>query len=564
MTVKSTIHLAGIDQLGRKLPEFGQVSVPREGKFVGLFYFLWAGQHGTSGPYDITKILEQDSQAPNDPNHPLWGPPNAFHHWGEALFDYYFADDAWVLRKHVQMMTDADVDFIVFDTTNAAVYKNVYDVLFPILEEVRLQGRMVPQFVFYTNSHSGKTVTALYEDIYKQGRHQDLWFQWDGKPLMIGYPEECSAEVQSFFTFRLPQWPNEPQKSNSFPWIEFVRPQQVYPNSEGEIEFMNVSVAQHPAGVMSDTPFYDYPGNWGRSFHHGKDHSGSPDAVNWGHNIAEQWDYALAQDPQVIFITGWNEWMAMRLQGPDERPVRFVDQATHEFSRDIEPMKGGHGDSYYLQMIDYIRRFKGMGSQEAPSIKQTIVINDDFSQWNNIRPEYKDYTNDTVARYHGGYGGVTYTNHTGRNDFDTLKVARDDKHLYFYARTVDPITLHTDPKWMRLLIQTDANVHTGWEGYNYIVNRNVINATTTTVEKNTGGWSWQSVGTVSYRVNGNELHLAIPRSLLGLSDVSRPLKLHFKWSDNMQEDGNIMDFYVNGDSAPDGRLNYQFSEEAQL
>ena len=26
----------------------------RSGKYVGIFYFLWLGQHGTDGPYDIT------------------------------------------------------------------------------------------------------------------------------------------------------------------------------------------------------------------------------------------------------------------------------------------------------------------------------------------------------------------------------------------------------------------------------------------------------------------------------------------------------------------------------
>ena len=30
----------------------------------------------------------------------------------------------------------------------------------------------------------------------------------------------------------------------------------------------------------------------------------------------------------------------------------FVDQFDQEHSRDIEPMKGGHGDNYYYQMVD--------------------------------------------------------------------------------------------------------------------------------------------------------------------------------------------------------------------
>ena len=35
--------------------------------------------------------------------------------------------------------------------------------------------------------------------------------------------------------------------------------------------------------------------------------------------------------------------------------------------------------------------------------------------------------------------------------------------------------------------------------------------------------------------------------------------MNFKWSDNMQTDGDIMDFYTNGDVAPGARFKYQFT-----
>jgi hypothetical protein len=52
--------------------------------------------------------------------------------------------------------------------------------------------------------------------------------------------------------------------------------------------------------------------------------------------------------------------------------------------------------------------------------------------------------------------------------------------------------------------------------------------------------------------------LRIPRELLGVNGET--LNFEFKWSDNMQDEGNLMDFYVNGDVAPGGRFNYVFSE----
>ena len=552
-------RLSGTDALGRTLPVLGQVPPLRHDRYVGIFYFLWVGQHGTGGPYDITKILAQAPNAVHEPDHPLWGPWHAYHFWGEPLFGYYLADDAWVLRKHVQMLTTASVDFLVFDTTNAVTYKPVYDVLFSILDEVQSQGWRVPQFVFYTNSSSGGTISQLYQDIYQPERYPNLWFQWEGKPLMIGDPDECSEEIRDFFTFRLNQWPNQPQKANGFPWIAFQRPQRVYRNAQGKTEIISVSVAQHPHGAMSDTPFYGHGPNWGRNFHDGENDP-SPGSIGWGHNIAAQWEFALDQDPQIAFITGWNEWIAMRFEGPEGLRIRFVDQATQNFSRDIEPMKDGHGDSYYMQMIGHIRQFKGMHSLPQISGHKTIRLNGDFTQWQDVLPEYRDYARDTVVRNHPGHGELTYTDHTGRNDFVALKVARDSEAIYFYARTAQPITHHTDPNWMMLFLNTDGNADTGWEGYNYVINRSVLDASTTLLERSTGGWEWEPVGNIGYEVRGNEMHLAIPRHALLPSNSSKPLRIEFKWSDNMQKEGDIMDFYTHGDTAPDGRLRYVYCE----
>jgi hypothetical protein len=103
------------DALGRTPIDHAQAGPPRAGKFVGIFYFLWLGQHGTDGPYNITKILAKDPDALRHPSSPLWGPQNHFHHWGKPLFGYYVSDDAWVIQKHAQMLSDAGVDAIAFD-----------------------------------------------------------------------------------------------------------------------------------------------------------------------------------------------------------------------------------------------------------------------------------------------------------------------------------------------------------------------------------------------------------------------------------------------------------------
>ena len=70
------------------------------------------------------------------------------------------------------------------------------------------------------------------------------------------------------------------------------------------------------------------------------------------------------------------------------------------------------------------------------------------------------------------------------------------------------------------------------------------------VEKNVGNrWEWETVAECKFAVNVDKLEFAIPREVLGLE--GEDVDIEFKWNDNMQDNGNIMDFYVNGDTAPE-------------
>jgi hypothetical protein len=55
------------------------------------------------------------------------------------------------------------------------------------------------------------------------------------------------------------------------------------------------------------------------------------------------------------------------------------------------------------------------------------------------------------------------------------------------------------------------------------------------------------------------MELAIRRSDLGLSSASKALSIEFKWADNMQQAGQIEEFAINGDAAPNGRFNYVYA-----
>jgi len=221
-------------------------------------------------------------------------------------------------------------------------------------------------------------------------------------------------------------------------------------------------------------------------------------------------------------------------------------------------MRGGHGDNYYYQLVANVRRYKGVPALRKASGPVSIPSEGSFHLWRSVRPEYWDPVGETLPRDFDGVAKQHYVNRTGRNDFELMKVARDDQNVYFYARTHDPITPWNGGNWMMLLIDADGNPSTGWEGYDFIVNRTVLNDTTTVLEKNTGGWNWTKVAEVSYRVEGNELQLAIPRAALGLPTGKTGFTLDFKWADNLQRPGDVMDFYLSGDVAPDGRFKYRY------
>ena len=380
------------------------------------------------------------------------------------------------------------------------------------------------------------------------------------RSLRIRYASRHELDMSGFFTYRKPQSDcfRGPSGPDIWTWLE-VYPQHVFKNSAGQNEQMAVGVAQnamdgHP-GSMSQ------PGARGRSFHNGAEDR-RPNAVRYGFNVAEQWERALKVDPRFVFVTGWNEWFADRFNEfwGYKAPVVFIDEFDEEFSRDIEPMMGGHVDDYYYQLVSYVRRYKGVRKPPAAGPPKTIRIDGDFGQWRDVRPEFLDDVGDTAHRDFIGYNNVQqYVNDTGRNDLILMKVSRDAKNLYFYARTKDPITPHTDPRWMRLFIHTGSK-GPGWNGYDFIVNRRSPEPGRTVLERSVGGWKWKAVASVPYRVQGCELMLSIPRSALGLS--SGRITIDFKWADNTKDD-DIMSFTTDGDAAPNGRFNYHYADSVR-
>ena len=554
----------GVDAIGREQYYDTQVTTGSKEKEVGIFYFLWLGAHDATGPFNNEKIVASNPNATLSLEN--WqaaggGPLGASHHWGEPLFGYYRASDEWVLRKHVQMLTMAGIDYLVFDTTNAFTYDSNALILFKVLDEYSKQGWDVPKFAYMTHSLSPQTMDHIYKEIYlAHPEYSHLWYMHDGKPLIIGV--DPSDEIREFFTFRRCVWPNEPLGTIDdplFPFIDEARwltPESVY-GKDGRKELIDVSLSQRVTDVASRTAWYGghdrtrgYRGQWYKN-------TSDADALLMGTNYEIGFDFALKQDVESIFLTGWNEWAA-QLSSWDSLPVVFVDNADTANSRDIEPMNGILKDNYYMQTINYVKEFKSADSRVDTGANKTIDINGSFTQWNNVPAQYTDFTNDIVDRNAWGWNNLIYTDNSGRNDFKLMKVAKDAANIYFYVQTENDIKGQGDGEWMNLYIRSGKKAVASWEGFDFAVNRKTPANGKMSIEKY-GTSGWETVGEVSYKLSGKELMIAVPKAMLGIGN-SELVDIQFKWADNCDATDDIMNFYTKGDTAPYGRLTYIYSE----
>lgn len=553
-----------MDDLGRELV-LDSGSYSGDGtKNVGLFYFLWMGEHGDYGLFDITKILAAGGEAAKKASYSGWGPVGAMHYWGEPLYGYYYSSDTWVMRKHIEELTLANVDFLYIDATNGFPYLNNARALMKIMHEFNEQGYKAPKIVFYTHSSCSATVKQIYNGIYSNNYYPDTWFYLDGKPLIIAYQDECSSGLSSaaynFFSYREPQWPNEAQKTNGWPWMDFNYPQRVFVNKQGKAEAMSVSVAQHSGTVrFSDSAIYGNRTNRGRSFSNEAINTDA-DATLYGYNFAEQFRYAINSNVPYILVTGWNEWVAQR-QPTNNDTVIFVDTCSMEYSRDLEPMKGGYFDNYYMQLIEWVRRYKGSAPALVQNDRKPIDVNGSFDQWDDVLVTYTDPSGDTVNRNGGGFGSKTITNTTGANDIVASKVIYDTKNIYFYVETASDITPRGSGKsWMQLFINADQDGGTGYYGFDYIVNRAPSSDSVTTLEKcENNGASYAASGAeqIEYRSEGNKMMFKIPLSFIGINDYN-DIMIAFKWVDANVTVTTMDQMYTDGDAAPIGRLCYTF------
>ena len=629
------------DALGRTMPSYEEVGPVKndQRRVVGIFYITWhtQGLANLKSPYtaDVTKILQKAPNARFEADNPLWTAGS--YHYAEPEMGYFLSQDEWVIRKDISMLADAGVDVMIMDVTNAVRYWDEWDVIFRTMQQMKAEGNKVPKFCFW--AFNGPVITVvqdLYERIYEKNQYPDLWFYWDGKPLLLynGRPKydangqdtpnpnlhydedavtnknnphygdpyytekfykDYSDDVKNFFTLRTMWWGYYEWAGERFvgtednwsfgysladPKVKAMKPEELLSLHNGKREQAAVTPAQHPVTMVPGDSM-GVGKSWSREFGEPElDEYDMPkeayvpwlgktvkNPTHYGIYFQERWDEALAANPEFLYINDWNEWTAGKYQpgGPTkktlwlgrENPFYFVDQYNMEFNRGIQPMKGGYTDNYYMQMAQNLRKYKGVRPIPEHSGYTKTKIDGKFSDWNKVKIEFRDTKGDVTHRDAKGYGGLHYTNNSGRNDIITAKVAVNEENVSFFAETASPLTPCTDSNWMLLVIDADNNSSTGWYGYDFLINKQIKDEETTTLMRyDESKAEWVEVAELPMAYSENKLEISVPRELLGLTGDA--FVFDFKWSDNPVELKDPISFCTDGDAAPNRRFNYRF------
>ncbi|MBQ7445995.1 MAG: hypothetical protein IJS71_08710 [Clostridia bacterium] len=576
-----------VDALGRRLPDAKETG-PSRNKFVGIFYWTWHTSSARNNPArNVSEIVKRNPDAINDFNHPCWegtssGTP---YFWGKPIYGYYDDHDEFVVRKNAELLANAGVDVLFFDTTNGDfLWTEEYLFLAEVYKKAMKQGINVPKFAFMLNfcpvPTSRTMLRNVYKDFYSKPENECLFFYWEGKPIIMAHPEcldpsdPLDREILGFFTFRK----NEPTyfaadtlykadkpMENWWGWCS-VYPQTKYGVKEdGRVEQMTVNVAQN----ANDDGLHAMntsggEGVYGRSYAKGNysysyDKFGvkttvtedTPELSLYGRNFQQQWDYALKVDPEFVFVTGWNELIAGRYDNWIGTDNAFPDQYDYEHSRDCEPTSTVLGDNYYYQLVANIRRYKGIDDAPVAIEKKTIDIGGDIGVWKDVKSEFAAYEGSGLKRDADGWVGDHFSQPAAPNEILLTKCAYDDENLYFMCECADNIKTRCDA-FMKLLITTDKAGEGSFEGFDYMVSP-IVRTKTAVPEKITKGFHRAPAGEPGkLSIKANVLELSVSRKALGL-EKGVP-SFGFKWCDANLQKGDIIDVYTKGNAVPAGRF----------
>ncbi len=268
-----------------------------------------------------------------------------FHFWAEPEQGYYRSTDKAAHRHNLELLQAAGVDFLVLDYTFAtgdayapgtSAWRTYIDgpmnALLDTICEMRGEGKKTPYVVLWPNDET--MFGHMKEHYLDVEKWKDCFVYWDGKPFIMRW--QAKNMTYDDLTVRAMYGLQGKVKTGQWSFLEIDNSKTVSYDENGEPEHMTACVASQ-MNYMSYT-----------------DCAKGRDNGEFWHS---QWQNVFDVHPKIVTVTWWNEWAA-QLYHFDGAGYIFTDNFNEEFSRDVEPMKGGHGDTYYKWLIEYIRAYK--------------------------------------------------------------------------------------------------------------------------------------------------------------------------------------------------------------
>ena len=341
-----------------KAEDGGVTATPREGFSLGLDitdktdivsicysvwfdYILGSGTEPVTDWHNITEIQAGLKE---------WGPSPSFHYWAKPAQGYYRSSDKTAIRNNMTLLYNAGVDFIILDHTNlhngyldnADLKKRMIDdpmtALFDTIMEMRAEGLGTPYVAVWCGDNDGRMYQYLYDAYYNVEKWRDCFVYWDNKPFLLTThtrPEDFPLKDQDLFTVRSMWGLGVDFEGGQWSYLNVYNYGRVTNGADGKPEQIGVAVAAQETYMSESTAH----GRKGGTFWYC------------------QWYYAFEVHPKVVTLTWWNEWTVQRIEIEPGRYI-FTDNYNREYSRDIEPMEGGHGDQYYQWLKQYIAHYK--------------------------------------------------------------------------------------------------------------------------------------------------------------------------------------------------------------
>ncbi|MBR0157827.1 MAG: hypothetical protein IJM24_01960 [Clostridia bacterium] len=293
-------------------------------------------QYGFSAEYGFGTKNDQHNHVP------------AFHYWSKPAQGYYRSTDTDAIRNNMKLLYNAGVDFIILDYTYAtspgynpgtgpwsSYIEGPVIALLDTIMEMRAEGQGTPYVVFWMGSSN--MFDIMYERFMQPEKWQDCFVYWNGRPFIMNWSKD-DTDYEALFpalTVRSMYGLRGEASVNQWSYLEIDNSRTVSYGADGKPEHMCADVATQETYMSQPTAH----GRQGGRFWNG------------------QWKNVFSVHPKIVTVTWWNEWCAQEYY-VDGVGYIFTDNFNQEYSRDVEPMEGGHGDQYYRWLCEYIRCYK--------------------------------------------------------------------------------------------------------------------------------------------------------------------------------------------------------------